>query len=152
MTGHMGARPLYFYYQGRDWQRIKCLEPVVSLSCFCFETSPKNRNFEALFPIKKSTIILLIRLFETMNQETLFGSLFRNPNQEPFVVSLPISVSRGIQFDRSGERSSTFAPGTRLVLRCEDGAKPFPKSRAKCRCHEEKCAWSKLHKTQCLTL
>ena len=113
---------------------------------------PKNRNFKALFPIKKSTIILLIRLFETMNQETLFGSLFRTPNQEPFVVSLPISVSRGIQFDRSGERSSTFAPGTRLVLRCEDGAKPFPKSRAKCRCQEEKCAWSKLHKTQCLTL
>ena len=61
-------------------------------------------------------------------------------------------LSRGIQFDRSGERSSIFAPGTKLILRCEGGATPFPKTRAKCRCHEETCAWSKLHKTQCLKL
>ena len=26
------------------------------------------------------------------------------------------------------------------------------KTRAKCRCHEDTCAWSKLHKTQCLKL
>ena len=151
MTGLMGARPLYFYCQGRDWQRIKCFEQLVSFFCFCFETfleKQKSRDVVSNQEIK----FLLFGLFETINQETLFDSLFRTPNQEPFVVSLPISVSRGIQFDRSGERSSTFAPGTRLVLRCEDGAKPFPKSRAKCRCHEEKCAWSKLHKTQCLTL
>ena len=61
-------------------------------------------------------------------------------------------LSRGIQFDRSGERSSTFAPGTKLILRCEGDATPFPKTRAKCRCQENVCAWSKLHKTQCLKL
>ena len=42
-------------------------------------------------------------------------------------------LSRGIQFDRS-ERINPFPAGTRLILRCNDGAKPFPKERAKCKC------------------
>ena len=61
-------------------------------------------------------------------------------------------LSRGIHFDRSGERSSKFAPGTKLILHCENGAKPFPKARAKCKCQSTGCSWSKLQKIQCLKL
>jgi len=60
-------------------------------------------------------------------------------------------LSRGIQFDRS-ERVNPFPPGTRLILRCNQGAKPFPKERAKCKCKNNNCNWSKIKKVRCIQM